>query len=172
MNIFFLGYMASGKSTIAKALSKSLQFEFLDLDAFIEEKERCSISEIFKNKGEIHFRKLEHFYLKQILSFENTVVALGGGTPCYANNMQLLKEAPNAKTIFLKAKIATLVDRLMKEKNSRPLVSHINQKEDMIEFVGKHLFERTRFYEQSDLTLSIDELSITEIVEQIKKELF
>ena len=172
MNIFFLGYMAYGKSTIGKMLAKNIQFDFLDLDSFIEINEGCSIPEIFKTKGEIYFRKIEHKYLKQVLNLDNTIVALGGGTPCYANNMEILNENPKAKTVFLKAKITTLVDRLMNEKESRPLISHINQEDIMTEFVGKHLFERSKFYQQSDLTIDIDDKSTEDIVKEMKTKLF
>ena len=89
MKIVLLGYMASGKSTIGKQLSKKLSVQFLDLDDYISEKEQMSISEIFDKKGEVYFRLIEHKYLKAVLEKEEDfILSLGGGTPCYANNMK------------------------------------------------------------------------------------
>ena len=172
MNIFLLGYMASGKSTIGEPLSKVLGYDFLDLDAYIAQKEHKSIAEIFKAKGELYFRKREHEYLKTVLSLDNTVVALGGGTPCYANNMSFINQHSNAISIYLKVGIPTLVDRLMLEKDKRPLVSHLTDRAGMSEFVGKHLFERSGFYNQSDLILEVEGKSTTQIVSQIVANLF
>ena len=164
--------MGSGKSTIGKQLSKALEFDYVDLDLFIETKEEMSIPELFKTKGEIYFRKIETLYLKNILELKDTVVALGGGTPCYGNNMQLITSAGNAKSIYLKASIATLVERLQTEKHNRPLISHLKTEEELTEFIGKHLFERSQFYSQSDVKVAIDKKSINDIVETIVMELF
>lgn len=172
MTIILIGYMGSGKSTIGKQLSKVLKFDYVDLDTYIEEKEGLSIPQLFKDKGEIYFRKIESHYLKDVIKLDNTVVSLGGGTPCYGNNMQLIKSADNAKSIYLKASIPTLVERLQKDKQSRPLIHHLKTDEELTEFIGKHLFERSHFYSQSDLTKIIDKKSIAVIVEEIVMDLF
>ena len=159
--------MASGKSTIGKEVSKKLYMNFIDLDDYISEKEKMSVSEIFKNKGEIYFRRIENTYLKEILDSEgNFVLSLGGGTPCYANNMELIKNS-EAKSVYIKASINTLVARLIKEKSKRPLVATLDN-EKITEFVAKHLFERRFFYEQANITLGIDEKTIEEIVAEIR----
>ena len=89
MKIVLLGYMASGKSNIGKKLSKKLSMSFIDLDDYIIEKEKMTISDIFKAKGEIYFRLIENKYLKEILlEKKDFILSLGGGTPCYANNME------------------------------------------------------------------------------------
>jgi shikimate kinase len=86
--------------------------------------------------------------------------------------MTLLLDAPNTKTIFLKATIPTLVERLMNEKNKRPLISHIDSDEVLKEFIGKHLFERSQYYNRANLSISTDNKTEQEIVEAIILNLF
>lgn len=166
MKIVLLGYMASGKSTIGRALSDTLFSPFIDLDNYIENKEKKSIGNIFKDKGEIYFRRIEHKYLKEILSSqESFVLSLGGGTPCYADNMTLIKTS-GATSFYLQATIKTLSDRLIKEKSNRPLMASL-ENEKIPEFVAKHLFERRAFYEQANTTLKTDAKSTSEIVKEL-----
>ncbi|MCL4137402.1 UNVERIFIED_CONTAM: hypothetical protein GTU68_026081 [Idotea baltica] len=114
MKIVLLGYMASGKSSIGKKLSKRLAMNFIDLDDYIIEKEKLSISEIFETKGEIYFRLIENRYLKEILqNNHNFILSLGGGTPCYANNMELINKE-NVTSIYLQGSVSTMVKRLIK----------------------------------------------------------
>lgn len=172
MTIFLIGYMGSGKSTVGKKLASVLNFEYVDLDFFIENKEGKSVSELFSSKGEIYFRKVESRYLKELLSKENTIVSLGGGTPCYGNNMQIISEANDSKSIYLKASIPNLVERVFGERKKRPLIAHLENKEELIEFIGKHLFERSYYYQKADVTISVDDKSVNTIVEDIVKALF
>ncbi len=158
--------MASGKSSIGKRLSKSLDLQFIDLDDYIINKEKASINEIFKNKGEIYFRKIEHIYLKEILE-KNTdfILSLGGGTPCYANNMnEIIKE--NRISIYLQSSVTKLSDRLIKKKSKRPLVASLAD-EKIPEFVAKHLFERRFFYEKAKFKVNIDNKSKKEVTKEI-----
>ncbi len=172
MIIILIGYMGSGKSTIGQKLSETLHMDYLDLDAYIEKKEALTISELFRAKGEIYFRKIESHYLKDVLSKDDLIVSLGGGTPCYGTNMQLIASAANVKSIYLKASIPQLTERLRKEKKDRPLISHLNTDEELVEFIGKHLFERSIYYSQAEITLSVDKKSVNDIVEAIVMELF
>lgn len=173
MKVFLVGYMASGKSTIGKALAKKMNFKFIDLDQYIENKEVLSVSEIFKLKGEIYFRKKETSYLKELIESDNKVIiSLGGGTPCYGNNMELLLNSEDAITIYLKASLNELVKRLSKDKQSRPLIAHLTSEESLLEFIGKHLFERSNFYCQSSKTINVDNKPKDEIVEDIIMSLF
>jgi shikimate kinase len=170
MKIIFLGYMASGKSTIGKEISKKLDMNFIDLDAYISEQEKQSISEIFKIKGEIYFRRIENMYLMKLLNSENDfVLSLGGGTPCYANNMELIQSS-KAKSVYIKADIPTLVARLIEEKSARPLVANL-ENEKMTEFVAKHLFERRFFYEQASIILNTQNKTIQEVISEINSAL-
>jgi shikimate kinase len=166
MKIVLLGYMASGKSAVGKILAKNNKMQFVDLDDFIEKKEQLAISEIFEIKGEVYFRKKESEYLQELLNKkEDFIISLGGGTPCYANNMDFIEK----KTIsfYLKASIETIFQRLKNETSQRPLVATIGQ-ENLKEYIAKHLFERTFFYEKATHTISVNNKNINEIVIEIQ----
>jgi len=173
MVVVLLGYMASGKSTIGRILAKNLNYTFIDLDDYIEEKEKNTISDIFKFNGEIYFRKVETIYLKEVIEQNNNIVlSLGGGTPCYSNNINVLLNNENVTTIYLKATVTTLVNRLEKEKTMRPLISHLAKQDDLMEFVGKHLFERSSYYNQANITITLDGKQKEETLEDILLNLF
>lgn len=166
MKIVLLGYMASGKSAVGKALSKKLNMDFIDLDAYIETKESASISEIFASKGEIYFRKVEGLYLNELLdTADNFILSLGGGTPCYGSNMQQILS--KSESYYLKASINTIFERLKNETSERPLVATIGT-EKLPEYIAKHLFERAPFYEQASKIIPVDTKDIAEIVLEIK----
>ena len=173
MKLVLIGYMGSGKSLIGKTLSQVLGIPFLDLDTFIEKKEGLSISEIFKTKGEIYFRKKEASLLQEILS-ENTsiILATGGGTPCYGNVMKELLASETVITLYLKNSVETLTERLWLERKKRPLISHLSSKEQLNDFIRKHLFERSFYYNQAHFSIPCDSFSEMEIVEKIVMELF
>jgi shikimate kinase len=115
MVISLIGYMGCGKSHISKILSDKIDFKLIDLDKEISRRNKLTILEIFEKKGEIHFRKLEREALEEILaSEENVVLSLGGGTPVYYNNIEIINS--HSKSIFLKASVATLAERLSKQK--------------------------------------------------------
>ena len=168
-----MGYMASGKSFIGKDLASKLNYNFVDLDDYIEDKEGNTISTIFESSGEIYFRKIETRYLKEVLdSKTNMVLSLGGGTPCYGNNLDLIKNNPKIVSFYLKTSINTIVSRLENEKSKRPLVVRFKSKEELQEFIGKHLFERNHFYNQASFTIKNDDALIEDIVEDIIVKLF
>jgi shikimate kinase len=172
MIVTLLGYMGSGKSTIGMQLATVLAYDFIDLDQFIAEKEGMRIQEIFKTKGEIYFRKLENACLSEIYALKNNIVlALGGGTPCFYGNMELMN-SKNSKSIYLKSTPKSLVDRLFLEKESRPLISHLNTKDSLLEFIAIHLFERQHFYNKANLMIPTDHKTPTEIVANIVSELY
>lgn len=173
MIIVLIGYMASGKTSIGKKLAEKLNYNFLDLDDFIEEKENMSVTDVFKEKGEIYFRKQESYYLNRLLISENnTILSVGGGTPCYSGNIDVILNIKNVKSIYLKASLVKLVDKLMRKKAKRPLIAHIETAEEMTEFIGKHLFERVQFYNQAEIHVSIDNKTKDDVVEDIILELF
>ena len=164
--IVLLGYMGCGKSTIAQNLSKITNIPFLDLDKCIEERVNLSINEIFEKHGEVYFRKLEHeMFVELLQSSENTIIGLGGGTPCYANNHELLK-GDVMVSVYLKASIDTLYNRLVHNKSKRPLIANMNE-EEMKEFIAKHLFDRSFYYNQAKHKVSVDDKSVEETVQDI-----
>ena len=164
--IILLGYMGCGKSTIANRLSKTTNIPFVDLDKIIEEKTNLSINQIFEQHGEIHFRKLEHEVFVELLnSPENLIIGLGGGTPCYANNHELLK-GDNVFSIYLKASIETLFNRLVVNKDKRPLIANKNE-EEMKEFIAKHLFDRSFYYNHAQHKVVVDGKTVEETVADI-----
>ena len=168
MNVILIGYMGSGKSSVGRKLSEVLQYDYLDLDDYIQQQEGKTITEIFKNRGEIYFRKVESKYLNELISSkDNTIISLGGGTPCYGTNMEVINNSNDATSIYLKTSIAILSDRLILEKDKRPLISHLEDKDELIGFIGKHLFERSAYYNQSDIIINTDQKSLEEVVEAI-----
>ncbi|MFV8347505.1 shikimate kinase [Flavobacterium sp. ZB4P13] len=164
--IILLGYMGCGKSTIANKLSKIIEIPFVDLDKKIEEKVNLSINAIFEKHGEIYFRKLEHEVFVELLnSPEQLIIGLGGGTPCYANNHELLK-GDNVVSVYLKASIDTLFNRLSYGKSKRPLIANKSDAE-MKEFIAKHLFDRSFYYNQAQYKVIVDDRTIDQTVVDI-----
>ena len=153
MNIILLGYMGVGKSLIGRHLSNILNQKFIDLDEYIETKKSKSIHDIFKDSGDIYFRKIESQLLNDcLLNNTNIILSVGGGTPCYNNNMSLINSKNNT-SVYLKNRNVELAKRLFQIKESRPLISNIESEEKMIEFVSKHLFEREFFYKQAAIKI-------------------
>lgn len=167
MKIVLVGYMGSGKTSIGTQLAKDLKMSFLDLDQYIESALDMDISSIFKNKGEIFFRKQEYIYVKEIVEQStNFVLATGGGTPCYGNNMDTItKETPYV--FYLKLSIGALAERLYAERTTRPLINTVS-KEGLPEFIGKHIFERNAYYAQAAHTITCDGKDIQTIITEIK----
>ena len=172
MKIFLIGYMGSGKSTVGKLLSEELNYKFYDLDQEIENEYDMAISEIFARKGEIFFRKAERKMLEKLINLdEDAVVSLGGGTPCYGDNMELIKNADSVRSIYLKLNIQTLLERLQREKADRPVISHLETEELLEEFIRKHLFERGFYYNQSDKILDCNDKDPSEITRELVETL-
>jgi len=170
--IFLIGYMGGGKSVVGRLLSQINGFNFYDLDEYIEVKEGKKVSEIFNENNEVYFRKIENKYLKEIsLLKENKIISTGGGTPCFQNNFEIINESSNSTSIYLKANIDVLVNRLKESNNDRPLISHLTDEHKLKEFITKHLFERSYYYEKSKIKLVTDNLEPSEIVKLITNRL-
>jgi shikimate kinase len=170
MKVILVGYMGSGKSSVGKLLASKLRVSFYDLDTIIEENEQQSVTELFENKGEIYFRKLENTILKLVLQkTEPFVLSLGGGTPCYHNNHEMLLQ-DDVVSFYLKGNAITLANRLQDEKVKRPLLSTVNENE-LIDFINKHLFDRSFYYHQVHHVISIDEKSVEQLVDEIDLKL-
>lgn len=173
MKIILIGYMGSGKTAVGKVLASVIDAPFIDLDEEIVKEEGNTIQKIFEQKGEIYFRKKEQSAIFNLLEQDNTcVIATGGGTPCYGSVMQKLVAETSVKTVFLKASLETLTQRLSLEKDKRPLISHLQTDALLNDFIRKHLFERNFYYFQSENSIVVDGKSIEEIVEEIVASLF
>ncbi|MFL5753527.1 MAG: shikimate kinase [Bacteroidia bacterium] len=164
--IFLMGMPGSGKTTLGKKLAAKLGLPFIDLDAFIETQEGKTVSEIFEERGEAEFRNLETGYLKSIISEKSTFfLSLGGGTPCYNNNLALLKE--NGVTVYLEVPSLMLIDRLnAKGRGSRPLFSGLSN-EDLKKKIKDMLEKREVFYKQALLVLNGKSLKIVSAAGEI-----
>lgn len=147
MKYFLVGYMACGKTRLGRVMAEELGIRFIDLDAYIIEREHRTIQEIFTAEEEAGFRKLETCYLQEVCElYEDFVLSTGGGTPCFNHNMEYMNE--QGQTIFLNTDIDTLVERLIRGKHKRPIVSKLND-EEIRDFVCRHLQERLPYYRQA-----------------------
>ena len=167
--IILIGYMGSGKSTVGRMLAQTHNLLFEDLDDVIANDASASIPELFVEKGAKVFRELEHQTLKKILeNAANKVISLGGGAPCYYDNMALVA-ATTPHVFYLNASHKTLAQRLFPEKNGRPLIAHAETEEALQSFIAKHLFERQPFYRQANNIISVDNKSIKALVAEVGK---
>ena len=153
--IILVGYMGSGKTTVGKALSKETGMMFYDLDWYIESRMRKSVSQIFAEKGEDGFRKIEHNMLHEVAEFEDVIISCGGGTPCFFDNMDYLNQ--QGDVVYLKATPETLYKHLLMAKVERPLLKD-KSSEELIAYITEHLKERAPFYEKARYTLDVNVL--------------
>jgi shikimate kinase len=158
--IFFIGFMGCGKTTWSRKLAAHLGYDFVDLDHLLEEQAGMTIAEYFATHGEDSFRILESEVLRQTPYTQNTVVSTGGGLPCFFDNMVWMNA--HGKTVYIKLSPKTLVDRLERSKNKRPLLRE-KQGEELLAFITERLAEREVFYLQAGyiangISLSVDGL--------------
>jgi shikimate kinase len=166
MRVFLIGFMGAGKSHWGKIWAEKSGMTFFDLDEIIVAKEQMTIDEIFDKKGEDYFRQIESASLQSTLDYDNCIVACGGGTPCFFDNMKWMNE--NGLTVFIKAKPHTLLQNMTHEMKKRPLFNKINQAE-ILTFIEQKLKERNEFYTVSKITLSIEELNDSTITDLLTK---
>ena len=153
--IILVGYMGSGKTTVGKALSKETGMMFYDLDWYIESRMRKSVSQIFDERGEEGFRKIEYNMLHEVAEFEDVIISCGGGTPCFFDNMDYLNQ--QGDVIYLKATPETLYKHLLMAKIERPLLKG-KSAEELIAYITEHLKERSPFYEKARHILDVNVL--------------
>jgi len=148
--VFLVGFMGSGKTTLGRLLAIQLNYSFLDLDEWIEQREGKSIAEIFSTQGETRFREVERDSLRALETRENLVISSGGGTPCHHENMEWMNQ--HGITIFLNPSAEILYNRLQDQKVHRPLISELDSI-SLKTLIETRLVERMPYYTQSRIEL-------------------
>ncbi len=150
--IILIGYMGSGKTTVGKALSKETGMMFYDLDWYIESRMRKTVSQLFAERGEEGFRKIEYNMLHEVAEFEDVIISCGGGTPCFFDNIDYMNR--QGEVVYLKATPETLYRHLLMAKVERPLLKD-KTPDELIAYITDHLKERSPFYEKAKYTLDV-----------------
>lgn len=166
--IYLIGYMGAGKSTAARRLANRLGWQAADTDDLFEEKYKISVCDFFQKYDEPLYRKLESGVLKATESLENVVIATGGGTACYFDNIEWMNS--HGLTVFLRISEQAVVNRLLHAKRKRPLAVGKSEQE-LTEFVRIHYTERLPFYEQARITARSEDLDLDTLMQTIKENL-
>ena len=151
--IILIGYMGAGKTTLGKALSKALDIPFYDLDWYIENRMHKTIKQLFDERGEEGFRKIEHAMLHEVAEFENVIISCGGGTPCFYDNMAYMNR--QGETVYLKASPEVLHAHLKMGKTVRPLLLNKTPEEVNV-FIREQLRLREPYYIQAKHVLDVN----------------
>lgn len=166
MKFFLIGFMGSGKTHWGSLLAEEFHLPFFDLDKVISDSEQKTISEIFAEKGEEYFRYSEKEALEQLVEKnEKFIISCGGGTPCFFNNIQFMKR--KGKVVWLNTNVDILVTRLLKEKNSRPLIRDIPE-DELKSYILKKILSRKIYYEQANISVNEESLSVDTFAEILK----
>ncbi len=161
--IYIIGFMASGKSTLGAEIAKALNFEFEDLDGILETKFGRSIAEMFQNWGEKKFRELEKEALRN-LTTRGHVLATGGGTPCFFDNIDFMLR--QGKVIYIKQDPKVLAKRIRESDTIRPLFARVSDK-DLESEVKKMLKERESYYAKAHVTVEGENISAKEVINML-----
>ena len=166
--IYLVGYMGAGKTTTARRLAHQLGWEVADTDALFEEKYKISVNDFFNKYDEPLYRKLESAVLKETENLENVVVATGGGTACYFDNMDWMNS--HGLMVFMRISPQAAVDRVIHSRHKRPLAIGKTE-EELTEFVAQHYTSRMPFYEQARITIKSEDLDLENLTKTIKENL-
>ncbi|MEL7120603.1 MAG: shikimate kinase [Bacteroidota bacterium] len=161
--IYLIGFMGSGKSYSGKRLAQRLQWDYLDLDDVIIDRNGLSINQIFSQHGEDFFRQSEKESLHSTINLSNTIISCGGGTPCFFDNMDWIKK--NGLSFYLKVDPSLLLERLISQKDHRPLIHELDE-DALMEFITTKIEERSKYYSQADYVFN-QKLNDDSIVEKI-----
>ncbi len=153
--ILLVGFMAAGKTTLGKALAKEMGLQFIDLDHYIENRYRCTVSQLFVQRGEEAFRQIERNMLHEVAEFEDVVIATGGGTPCFFDNMDYMNT--QGVTVFLDASVDVIYTRLTIARVQRPLVAG-KSAEELRTYIAEMLGRRMPYYSRATHTFCADRL--------------
>ncbi len=143
VRIFLTGYMGAGKTTLGKAFARELGLSFIDLDWYIESRFHKTIPQLFAERGEDGFRRVEQNMLHEVGEFEDVVVSTGGGTPCFFDNMDYMNV--QGQTVFLDVDVETLFRRLRVATQQRPILRGKSEEELRV-FIEKALADRSPYY--------------------------
>lgn len=166
MRIFLIGYMGSGKTHWGKQVADRLHLPFYDLDEVIIQSEQKSVNDIFESSGEEYFRVKEKDTLEKLVEEnESMVLSTGGGTPCFFNNIDLMKKY--GTVVWLNTHVDILLNRLIKERLHRPLLKGITDQE-LKTFIIRKLNERRMYYEQADVIIDKeDAISMNDFIQTV-----
>jgi shikimate kinase len=153
--IFLMGFMGSGKTFWGMRWAKVCGLQFFDIDDMIEKEQGKSTEDIFAQDGEDHFRDLETAALRSFAGKQNIIIATGGGTPCYNDNITWMNA--HGTTIYLQSSAANIFERLVTGKQKRPLVKHLKD-EELLFYITEKIKERDFFYSQTKIILDVDGL--------------
>jgi shikimate kinase len=159
--IFLIGYMGAGKSVVGRALSRRYGLTHIDLDWRIEQRFHQKISDMFATIGEDGFRRRERNMLHEVMAIEDVVVSVGGGTPCFFDNIDQMNSS--GTTIYLKCEVDTLVERIKLSQGKRPIVADKTEAE-LHTFIAEHLSCRESFYAQAQYVVETDFLNLNDFV--------
>ena len=166
MRIFLIGFMGSGKTTVGRPLAKALGLRFVDMDHHITDSQHKTIAQLFEELGEEGFRQLERDTLAELSAQDNTVIATGGGAPCFFGNMDVMNRT--GSTIYLKVSPEGLAARLKHGRDKRPLLRGKTD-EELLEYIRRTLAEREKFYAQASITVDCDGYSDAQIVDKCRR---
>ena len=171
MLVYLIGFMGSGKSKYGKRLAEVLDYNFVDTDKLIEDRENLEITEIFKTKGADYFKSIEGKILTEVSQLKNTIVATGGGLPCVEGNMDFMKQT--GLTVYLRAGLGCVMKNLLKEKDRRPMIADIDST-ILADYIHDKLEERKPCYKDSHVSIVTNNMKFSELQELVsgKIELF
>jgi shikimate kinase len=165
--IFLIGFMGSGKTTLGLSLAAKLELPFVDLDALIQTREGCTVSDLFAEVGELGFRHIEQMHLHSLLEYPKVVIATGGGTPCFFDNMNWMNRF--GVSIYLKTSPELLHSRLKGEVKHRPLLKRFDQ-DELLPFIKVTMRQREEFYNSAHITV-LQESNNENILDEIESEI-
>lgn len=165
MKIFLIGFMGSGKTHWGRLLSEKLGIRFFDLDEQVTEQAGKPITEIFATEGEEQFRMMEKDILHIITeSHDSFVMACGGGSPCYFNNIEYMNQA--GTSVWINTPLDTIFSRLIREKDKRPLIKSLSD-DQLKSFISKKFADRKIYYEQADVVVDDEPLQLEQLIQKI-----
>jgi shikimate kinase len=167
-HIILIGFMGAGKTTVGKLLADSLGMPFIDSDEWIAQQEQMPIATIFETKGEAYFRASERAFCKQLSNEEPAVISVGGGLPCFGDNIMVLNGL--GLVIYINTSLQTLTQRLKNDRENRPLLRDLKD-EELFRYAEDLIAQRKVFYKMAQLIVPNESNKPNDVVEKIKKEL-